>query len=109
MAATDRPPGVETSVWVTYMSAHEQSRTLEAIAMRDFILFSAGAPAFSRQRRAIFALSDATLVPFYGENRCRPGIGQLARHLRRPRPTNQQPHNKIGEQRGRHSYKQRPD
>jgi hypothetical protein len=37
MAPAVRPPGVETSVLVTYISAHEQRRMLEAIAMRDFI------------------------------------------------------------------------
>src|ERR1700730_2115482 len=55
IAAAVRPPGVATSVLVTYMSAHEQSRTLEAIAMRDFILFSAGAPALFRSKGGPFS------------------------------------------------------
>src|ERR1700730_702194 len=37
IGAVPRPPDVATSVLVTYMSAQEQSRMLEAIAMKDFI------------------------------------------------------------------------
>src|ERR1700730_5882462 len=70
IGAADLPPHVATSVLVTYMSAQEQRRMLEAMTRKDFIICNADrtGPVLSGQGQ-IVPLCDATLVPFAGEKR----------------------------------------
>src|ERR1700730_10687096 len=70
IGAVPRPPDVATSVLVTYMSAQEQSRMLEAIAMKDSIYVRSAIRPFIGRKRQWLRAFDATLVPFSGEKRC---------------------------------------
>src|SRR5881392_3729470 len=88
VAATAAPPGVATSVLVTYMFAHEQRRMLERVTINCFIMIWCWVPArFCGQRMDFARLCDATLVPSEGEtcSRRTGSFAQLAGCGERPR------------------------
>src|SRR5436853_7677729 len=64
-AAAPDPP---TWLFVTYMSAQEQSNKLEAIAIRGFIIFSGRPPCSSPRASGSRGFRNATIVPHAREN-----------------------------------------
>src|SRR5438874_1370759 len=64
-AAAPDPP---TWLFVTYMSAQEQSNKLEAIAIRGFIIFSGRPPALPPEQADRVGFRNATIVPHAREN-----------------------------------------
>src|SRR6266567_3537125 len=64
-AAAPDPP---TWLFVTYMSAQEQSNKLEAIAIRGFIFFLGRPRALPQEPSGSRGFRDATIVPHAREN-----------------------------------------
>src|SRR5205814_5747758 len=61
-------PDPSTCLFVTYMSAQEQSNKLEAIAIRGFIIFWGDPRALPQEPSGSRGFRDATIVPHAREN-----------------------------------------